>query len=496
MSRNFSESAVKEERRWTSLSVRERGKAIARLRKNIVRRQAEIAETVALETGKPVTEVLNQEITATLEMLKFFEKNYPRWLRERRFRYWRPGFWTKSNRIVFEPLGPVAVIGPANFPFSLPVMAACSCLLCGNTLILKPSECCPKTADIIESLVREAGLPEDVWGVERGGPQAAVEVIARPSVKKVVFIGSLEAGRRVAEVCGRTLKPCLLELGGGSAAIICDDADLPWAARSLSWSAFSAAGRSCVGTKLVFVMKAVMGEFTSLLLQEMKAMRLGDVSASSVEISNQVPRTDLSVLRHLAQDAIDQGARIWTQSGKIKDVLTAPLVGPVVLQDLSRSMTAPLVRGDVREPVLGVRAVASVDQAIEEANAYLSGLGASVWSRNSRSAESIARRLRAGLVWINDSSVGLPQFPWGGSGQSGWGRLFSELGSNELTSAKVISAEKHRRARRKFWWFPYSREKRETFLALNELLYGQKRWRLLFRLIASYGKCLLDKNKT
>ena len=476
---------------WPTLSAKERGKAIAKLRQNIARRQVEIAETIAGETGKPVTEALNQEVTAALGMLRYFEKEYPRWLRERKFRYLRPGFWTKSNAIVFEPLGKIAIIGPSNFPFSLPLMASCSSLLCGNTAVLKPSEYCPRTTDIISSLIQESGFPDGLFEIARGGPEVAREVIARPEVRKVIFFGSFESGGKVAEICGRHFKPCLLELGGGSAAIVCEEADLSWTAKGIAWSAFSAAGRSCVGTKQVFVLSSVSEMFVSLLLQEMKTLRSGEALDPAVEMASPSPSKSLAKLKEIVRDALNKGAQVWTQRGEVRDVSSLALGGPTLLLNLKPEMRAGWPGEEIEAPVLCIREVASVDQAVEEANAYLSGLGASVWSKDLRKARAIARRIKAGLVWINDSSVGLPQFPWGGMNRSGWGRLFSEVGLTELASVKVISAEERPGEGRKFWWFPYSREKQATFLALNQLLYGQRRAKKIFSLIGSLTKNFL-----
>jgi acyl-CoA reductase-like NAD-dependent aldehyde dehydrogenase len=282
--------AEKSAEAWAKVSPAERGRVLARLRRNIVRRQEEIMRTVAAETGKPVTEVAGQEVTAALEMLRFFEKKYPRWLKERKFRYLRPGFWTKANVIVFEPLGLLAVIGPSNFPFSLPLLASCTGLMCGNAIILKPSERCPGTASILRSLVRESGFPEGVFTTVEGGPEAAREVAAHPAVRKVILLGSYETGREIAEICGRHFKPCILELGGESAAIVCPEADLAWAARGIAWSAFAAAGRSCVGTKQVFVHASVSRRFVSLLQEETGAIRPGDIFDPSADVDVAVSR--------------------------------------------------------------------------------------------------------------------------------------------------------------------------------------------------------------
>ncbi len=432
---------------WSLLSARERGEFIRRLGERIVCRQVEIARTVALETGRSVTEVVSQEITASLEMLRFFRKNYPRWLSDRRFRYPRPGFWRKSNVIVLEPLGLMGVIGPGNLPFSLPVMACSAGLLCGNTVLLKPSERCPKTAEIIRSLGEEAGFPEGVFGVVMGGAETACEVAAHPAVRKVIFFGPAPAGRQMAELCGRHFKPCVLELGGRNAAIVCRDADLKRAARGLVWSAFSAAGNSCVAMNKIFVEASVYQDFIALLRREMKALRAGDVLDPSADLAPRSKPPDLEL-------------------------------------DLSAEENPGPAKPELK-PSLTVQRVASVEQAVEDANAYLSGLGASIWSRDLNKAGTIARKLRAGLVWVNDCSVGLPQFPWGGTREDGWGRLFAESALTELVNLKVISIDRPAGASRKFWWFPYSERKYQILLALNEALFGKKSLAGLTRLFSS-----------
>ena len=436
--------AEKSAEAWAKVSPAERGRVLARLRRNIVRRQEEIMRTVAAETGKPVTEVAGQEVTAALEMLRFFEKKYPRWLKERKFRYLRPGFWTKANVIVFEPLGLLAVIGPSNFPFSLPLLATCAGLMCGNAVILKPSERCPGTASMLRSLFSESGFPEGIFGMVEGGPEAAREVAAHPAVRKVILLGSYETGREIAEICGRHFKPCILELGGESAAIVCPEADLAWAARGIAWSAFAAAGRSCVGTKQVFVHASVSRRFVSLLQEETGAIRPGDIFDPSADVDARRPPR---------------------------------------LQFPGRPGAPPASGEEAESPALSVREVETIDRAVEAVNSLTSGLGASVWSRDLDSAGAIARRLKAGIVWINDAGVGLPQFPWGGTKKSGWGRLFGELALTELTHLKVISADRPVFSSRKFWWFPYSREKSEILSSLNTFLYGEKTARGLFRLV-------------
>ncbi|HEU4509662.1 MAG TPA: aldehyde dehydrogenase family protein [Pyrinomonadaceae bacterium] len=396
---------------WSALPVSSRVRYLHNLRNVIVKRQREIVDTIAQEANKPVTEVVTQEVTAALEMLQSFAKSYPRWLRPRRTRYWRPGFWTKVCAVHYEPLGVLAVVGPTNYPFSLPLLQTSSAILCGNTVVLKPSERCPRTEQLLRELFHEAGLPEGVVEIVSGDSETVESLIAQEAVAKVIFTGKYATGRRVAELCGRHFKPCILELGGSAAAIVCEDANVPLAAKGLAWSALYANGDSCVGTKIIFVHTSIAEEFEQAFKSEVERLKKGDLLDPDTDVSTSIP--------------------------------------PVVTR------------------------VSSINQAIAEANSSDYALSSSVWSRNSKRASDIARRLNAGIVWINDSSAGQPQFPWGGQKHSGWGRLFSREALAEITNIKVVSDDRRRTSLRKLWWFPYTREKFDTFLAINEITYSR-----------------------
>ena len=399
-----------------------------------------------------------------LQMLRFLARMSPRWLAPERARYWRPGFWAKCNSIHFEPVGTILIIGPPGFPFSIPVMQACAALLCGNCVILIQSEFCPMSTSLIRELFAEALLPIGALEVVEGPGEIVEEWIARPQIQKIVFTGSCEAGRRVAAACGRYFKPCILELGGGSSAIVCRDADLSLAARGIAWSVSFANGRSFAGIKRVFVCAEVKKAFLTLLRQSIHAIRTGDPSN---------PETDLSQITgkagDLVNDALAKGAQLWSPTGLISEE-DSHFQAPLIIDSASPEMR--FMHEEIAFPLVAVREVMGDEQALREANQSSSGLGASIWSRNIRKARAMAHRLDAGTVWINDSSVGLPPLPWGGRKQSGWGRMFSRYGLLELTHVKVISSERARLSLSKMWWFPYARKRFEIFK-----LFRQGYWR-------------------
>ncbi len=469
---------------WPGLPIRARCDHIARMGTIIARRQTEIVQTVAEETGKPVTEVINQEVTAALEMLRFCARMAPRWLRPEHFRYRRPGFWAKSNTIHFEPLGVILIIGPANFPFSLPVMQACAALVCGNCVTLKPSELCPRTASLIGELFAETQFPSGAVEVVPGGPEIAERLIARADVGKVVFTGSCATGRKVAEACGRAFKPCILELGGGSPAIIREDADIALAARGIAWSAIYANGRSCIGTKRVYVHASAGRGFIGLLEEEIAKIRTGDPADPATELGFFSTAVAANMAAELLRDAAEKGAEIRAGKGLVIDLDSPCCHAPLLILGARPEMR--VMQDEAPWPMLAVREVSSDEQAIREANQAGSGLGASVWSRDLRRAQAVARKIQAGMVWINDSSVGLPDFPWGGRKQSGWGRMFSKHGLRELTNIKVISSERQRLSRSKMWWFPYSERKYRIFGAANDWYAKSGRIKTLIRLLSAF----------
>jgi acyl-CoA reductase-like NAD-dependent aldehyde dehydrogenase len=411
------------QRTWAAASPKERARALARVRHELVDRQDEIVRAIAMETGKPVTEALAQEVSAALGMMRFLENHYPRWLKVRRYRWLRPGFWSKQNEIHFDPLGLIAVIGPSNFPFSLVVMQACSALLCGNAVVVKPSERCPETTRLAAELFQSSVGVSEVIAVIAGDAETARRLIAHPSVSKVLFTGSTRAGEEVAALCGASFKPCVLELGGRGTAIVCADADLSLAARGIVWSTLYTGGQSCIGTRKVLVPAVIEQDLRDALRLEVSQIEVG-----------------------LADDPNT-------------DVTSEP--------DLKKA--------------LEVVQVEDLDEAIEQVNRSHTGLSASIWTRDLKRAASIARRLQTGMVWVNDCSAALPQFPWGGNRRSGWGRLFAREALTELTALKSVSVDHRRSARPKEWWFPYSLAKYEMLASLNRQLYGRARWSKLGR---------------
>lgn len=395
-----------------NLLVRQRIKFVTKLRNLIVEKQDEIAACITKDTRKPVTESLMQEVTAALGMLKYFESNFPTWLNRRKFRYLRPGFWTKQNTIIMEPLGVIAVIGPSNFPFSLPVMQSVFAFLCGNFVVLKPSEKAKKTNELLKSLFEDAGILPLYLIIIEGNSDVAKKVIESPIINKIIFTGNYENGKQVAELAGKFFKPAILELGGSGPALVCKNSDLELTAKSIAWSAFYSRANSCVGTKQIFIENEVAEKFRILFKREIEKIKSGnpfDKQTGVADLQNSIEIIDMQI-----------------------------------------------------------------EKAIEEINKLPYGLSASVWLKDLSKAKKIAEKIEAGMIWINDASAGIPGFPWGGVKQSGWGRMFSREAVYELTSTKIISAEKQCFTSGKIWRFPYNELKYRLTHEANRFVFGRR----------------------
>ncbi len=446
---------------WGKTAVKDRALLIRRLRGTIAGRVDEISTAISEECGRPVAEVLAQEILPTLESSRYCEKMFPRWLRPRVVRYFRPGFFRKRNVCYWEPFGLVAVIAPSNFPFSLGMMSLVYLLLAGNAVVLKTSEKSNLVAPLVAELLSAAGIPSDVASVVFGGPEAGRWLAQNPAVRKVFFFGPRRSGEEVASICRSTGKPYVLELGGGTTAIVIKDADIDFAARGIVWSACYANGRSCVGTNRVVVEKDVAYEFIQSLERY-----IADVESAAPE-NSRVGSFGVSggegedELKGLIEDALARGARLVTGGDPVPVSWERRGSRPILLTDVAASMR--VWSEEVSRPLIALRVVDTAESALDELQGELGPLGVSIWSKNVKRARSLVDSLPVVMAWVNDTSFGLPCLPWGGRGRAGSGMLFSEYALHEAAKIRWTSIHPGRYNRARTWWYPYTALKRKIF---------------------------------
>lgn len=433
---------------WASLGVKDRIRRLGGLLDAVGSRAREIEETIVAETGKPRTEAL-VEIVAVLDLLRFYLKRAPSFLETRRLSTgWL--LW-KSAYLSREPLGVIGVISPWNYPFILSMSPVITALFGGNGAVVKPSEFTPYTGLFAEDLTREAGLPQGLVQVIVGTGLTG-EALVRSGVDKVVFTGGSATGRKVLAAASESLTPVILELGGKDASIVLEDAHLERAARGILWGGLQNAGQACIGVERVFVVEEVYELFQRHLLDEVKKVRAG--STAGGDMGPMVVPDQLRKVEEQLQDALDRGGTVL--AGGQREDPASNVFHPTLLADVPPA--SAVLHEETFGPLIPLVQVKNQEEAIRRANESRFALSASVWTGDRRRGVDVARRLRVGAVTVNDVLVhyGLPDLPFGGVGESGFGRTKGLDGLGELTRTQGTVVDRAG-LQREPWWFPYSR---------------------------------------
>jgi len=461
---------------WASQPLRARCERLRRLRDVIFERREQIVDVITREAGKPRVEAIFAEVLLALDTADFLARKAPRWLRPRRVPHHNLALRAKSGRLVFEPYGVVAIIAPWNFPFSIPMAQIAPALVAGNAVLLKPSELTPWTGALIGEIFEHAKFPPGLLQVLQGGPEVGTAILqAMPD--KVIFTGSVATGQKIAETCGRSLIPSVLELGGKDAMIVLADADLEVASSAAVWGGFTNCGQACLSVERIYVEEPVAARFTELCVKKTKKLRLGPASDPDAEIGPMIRLRQVEKVEEQLRDAVKRGAEILT-GGKRRPDLGENFLEPAVVARVDHSMQ--LMREETFGPVIAIREVQSAEEAVELANDSPFGLSASVWTASKERGREVASRLRAGAVMINDTAsyYGICEAPHGGRGASGWGRTHSALGLLEMVQVKYIDVDRLPRVA-KSWWFGYTEELAVAADRFVEFLFApewKRRW--------------------
>jgi acyl-CoA reductase-like NAD-dependent aldehyde dehydrogenase len=407
---------------WAALPFAARARALRRFARRLLLDPA-LLPILCGESGKPRFEAEAIELFYTCELTRYFTGRAGR--RTLREEVRRPLiFANKRARLVHHPRGVVGVIGPWNWPLLNNYADAVAALVAGNAVVLKPSPLTPLTSLHVARLWREEGLPEDVLQVVVGAADVGEALVGQADM--IFFTGSQAAGRAVARAAGDRLIPCVLELGGKSPMVVLADADLPRAARAAVWSAFAHSGQVCIRTERVIVEAPAADELARLITAEMGRLRQGGPGAAAAEAAVDVdvgamtfPPQIERIERQIAE-AVAAGARV-AAGGKRRTDLAGGFFEPTLLVDVTPDMA--VAREETFGPLLPIIRAASAEEAMAMANASSLGLSGSVWSGDKRRAATLARRLEAGSVCVNDVLVNYfcVEAPLGGIKGSGLG---------------------------------------------------------------------------
>jgi succinate-semialdehyde dehydrogenase/glutarate-semialdehyde dehydrogenase len=420
------------QRGWAGLGFDGRRRALLAYKAMLVRRTDELVDLVHRENGKPHADALI-EVVLGVEHLDWAARNAARVLGRRRARSTLV-LANHAASVEYQPLGVVAVIGPWNYPVLTSLGSIVYALAAGNAVVFKPSELTPAVGCFLADAFADAVGDQAVFQVLTGDGTTG-HALCLAGVDKVSFTGSPAIGRKVMAACAERLTPVLLELGGKDAMIVDDDADLDAAAEQALWGAMANAGQTCLAVERVYVVDRVYDRFLAKLVERASRVRPGgEPDADFGPIT--LPRQLETIRRHL-DDAFARGARALVGG---PDAVRPPYVDPVVLVDVPAD--ALVLQEETFGPVLPVVRARDAGHAVALANASPYGLGAAVFA--SRRADLIARALRSGMASINSvlTYAGVPSLPYGGVGESGFGRSHGPDGLREFTRSKAITRQR------------------------------------------------------
>ena len=426
-------TARKQSEWWQALGFDGRRKALVRWRKVIARRMEELAALMSRETGKPDGDAL-LETALAVDHLAWAASHAEKVLKRRSV---SPGLLmvNQAASVEYRPLGVVGVIGPWNYPVFTPMGSIAYALAAGNAVVFKPSEYTPGVGEWLAVTFLEAvGRP--VLQVVTGYGETGA-ALTTAGVDKVAFTGSTATGKRVMAACAESLTPVVIEAGGKDALIVAEDADVAEAAEAALWGAAANAGQTCAGVERVYVHDRVYDQFLDELVAQAKQL----VARPGGQVGPITMPSQVDIIRRHVDDALARGGRALV-GGPVPE--GARFVQPTVLVDVPEDSAA--VQEETFGPTVTVSRVRSMDEAIERANGTRYALGSTVFSKDH--GMEIAQRLRAGMTAINGviSFAGIPTLPFGGVGDSGFGRIHGPDGLREFTYPHAIARQRFKPA--------------------------------------------------
>ena len=417
---------------WRDISPAERAALLHRFADSIESRAQETGAVVTAENGMPISLSVVAEGQGPATTLRYYA-DLARSTPQESERTSADG---RSTTIVRrEPVGVVAAIIPWNFPQSLTMFKLAPALAAGCSVVIKPAPETVLDAFQLADAAREAGLPPGVINVVTGGREIGAELVAHPGIDKVAFTGSTAAGRAIGEVCGRLLRPVTLELGGKSAAIVLDDADLTSVARGLSWASLLNNGQTCYLSSRILAPRSRYREVVDAVADLARSMPVGDPTDPSTRVGPLVSSAQRDRVESYIATGIREGATVAAGGGRPAGLDRGWFVEPTVFADLDNSAT--VAREEIFGPVLAVIPYDTVDDAVAIANDSDYGLGGTVWTTDPGRGLDIARRVQTGSIGINFFNLDIGA-PFGGVKSSGLGKELGPEGFNAYVSLKSV----------------------------------------------------------
>ncbi|MDX1660302.1 MAG: aldehyde dehydrogenase family protein [Gemmatimonadota bacterium] len=417
---------------WPETSPRERARILWDVARGLEARKDEITRVETLQNGKPLFES-GIDLDMTIETFEY----YAGWTTKIEGETIPLSVPNQFGYTLREPVGVVGAIVPWNFPLNLASWKVAPALAAGCTVVLKPASETPLTALLLAEIAAEAGLPDGALNVVPGGGRTAGEaLVAHEGVDKIAFTGSTAVGQRIAKVAADTLKRVSLELGGKSPNIVFDDADIGYAAKGAITGIFYGKGEVCAAGSRLLVQESAHDELIDAVAEGTGKMTVGDPFEKGTRIGAIVSERQMETVLDYIEKGRDEGAEVVAGGERVEELAPGYYVQPTVFDGVTPEMT--IAREEIFGPVLATLTFDDVDEAIERANDTMYGLAAAVWTRDVKKAHYVARRLKAGTVWINTYNLYDAAMPFGGYKASGYGRDLGRHALEQYTETKAV----------------------------------------------------------
>ncbi len=413
---------------WRDLSFAEKSKLMHKAAEVLHKNIDKYAKLITIEMGKVIKES-RAEVEKCARVCEYYADNTEEFLADEIIET-----DASKSMAVFQPIGAVLAVMPWNFPFWQVFRFAAPALMAGNVGVLKHASNVPGCALAIEEVFKEAGFPDNAFRTMLISAGKVEAVIKNPLVKAVTLTGSEPAGMQVASTAGYELKKTVLELGGSDPYVVLEDADIPACVKTSVTARMINAGQSCIAAKRFIVVESKVKEFEDQQVAIMKSLKMGDTLSEDTQVGAMARMDLLEELDQQVRDSIKMGAKLLC-GGKKADGPGAFYM-PTVLTNVKKGM--PAYEQETFGPVSAIIAVKDEEEAIKVANDSEFGLGGSVWSKDVKRGERVARRIESGAVFVNGMTKSDPRLPFGGVKRSGYGRELSHYGIKEFVNIKTI----------------------------------------------------------
>jgi acyl-CoA reductase-like NAD-dependent aldehyde dehydrogenase len=388
----------------------------------------ELARAMTKEMGRPIKDA-RPEVEKCAWVMDYFADNGKVFITDEVV-----NTDARKSSVTFEPLGVVGSIMPWNFPYWQALRFAAPSLMAGNTIVLKPASATMGCGIEIEKAFTRSGVPDGVFQTIVGDSSIANILIDSEDINAVTFTGSVTAGGIVAQRATSQIKKCVLELGGSDPFIVCKDADLEKASTGAVKGRFINNGQSCIASKRFIIVKDIANEFIEKFVQKTEKLKVGDPLSENTDLGPIVNASGLKTIDSQVKDSVKEGAEILIGGEQIGS--KGYFYKPTILKNVSTNMR--VAQEEVFGPAAAVMVAEDEMEAVRLANDSQYGLGASIWTQDLDNAENLSRKIRSGIVTVNNVVISDPRVPFGGVKKSGFGRELSRYGMLEFVNIKSI----------------------------------------------------------